>query len=51
MVSRKVTKIIGVALTIIGLSVFGISYNQGFISQENYSSLGCAVDVLCQTIR
>ena len=42
MISRKV--IIGIALTVIGLFAFAISYNQGMISQNVYSKFGCAVD-------
>lgn len=36
-------KIIGIALIVVGLSVFGLSYNQGHIGQSTYSNLGCAV--------
>jgi hypothetical protein len=44
MISRKITKITGIALTVIGLSVFAISYNQGSIAQYKFSDLGCAVN-------
>jgi hypothetical protein len=44
MVSRKITKIIGIALTVIGSSVFGTSYHLGSISQDKFSVLGCAVN-------
>jgi hypothetical protein len=43
MITRKTTRIIGIALIVIGLSVFGISYNQGSIGQDRYSNLGCVV--------
>ena len=39
-----VKKTIGIALIVIGLSVFGISYNQGLIGQDRYSGFMCAVD-------
>jgi hypothetical protein len=34
---------IGIALIVVGLSVFAISYNEGFTGQENYSTFLCAV--------
>jgi len=37
-------KIIGIILIVIGLSIFGISYNRGSVSQEIYSILGCAAN-------
>ena len=39
-ITRKTT---GIGLIVIGLSVFGMSYNQGSIGQDRYSNLGCAV--------
>jgi hypothetical protein len=44
MIAKKATKIIGIGLTSIGLSVFSISYNQGSIGQNVYSNFGCAVN-------
>lgn len=44
MISRKTVQITGIALTVIGLSVFAISYNQGVTNQNTYSALGCAVN-------
>ncbi|MGB8935915.1 MAG: hypothetical protein WCC17_12500 [Candidatus Nitrosopolaris sp.] len=44
-ITRKTTKIIGIALIVIGLSLFGICYNQGSIGQDRYSEFMCAVDV------
>ena len=54
MIIEKTKKIIGIALIIIGLSVFFISHNEGLIGQKVYSSLGCAVTTyempkLCDT--
>ncbi|MFY9798477.1 MAG: hypothetical protein WB988_18535 [Candidatus Nitrosopolaris sp.] len=43
-ITRKTTKIIGIALIVIGLSLFGISYNQGSMGQDRYSEFMCAVD-------
>jgi hypothetical protein len=34
---------IGIALIVVGLSVFAISYNEGLTGQENYSKVLCAV--------
>ena len=43
-VTEITTKIIGIPLIVIGLSVFSISYNQGSIGQDRYSGFMCAVD-------
>lgn len=43
-ITRKTTKIIGIALVVIGLSLFFIFHDQGLIGQNVYSNLGCAVD-------
>jgi hypothetical protein len=43
-ITKKTKKIIGIAMIIVGLSAFGISFNQGLIGQKHYSGLGCAVD-------
>lgn len=40
-ITKKITKIIGIALIVIGLSLFGISYNQGSIAQARYSEFMC----------
>ena len=40
---------IGVALIVIGLSVFAISYNEGLTGQENYSIFLCAVVTTTKT--
>jgi hypothetical protein len=40
---------IGIALIIVGLSVFAISYNGGLIGQENYSTALCAVITTTKT--
>jgi len=42
MISRKTTQLTGAALTVIGLSVFAISYNQ--LAQYKFSDLCCAVN-------
>jgi len=44
MIFRKTAQITGIALTAIGISVFCISYNQGVVNQNIYSTFGCAVD-------
>ena len=38
-------KTVGIALIIVGLSVFGISYNQGSVGQDNYSAFMCAASI------
>ena len=40
---------IGIALIVVGLSVFTISYNEGFTGQENYSTFLCAVITTTKT--
>jgi hypothetical protein len=41
---KNTTEIIGIALIMIGLSLFFIFHNQGLVGQYVYSNLGCAVD-------
>ncbi|MGC2572035.1 MAG: hypothetical protein WA364_11035 [Candidatus Nitrosopolaris sp.] len=40
----KKTRIIGIVLIAIGVSVFGTSYHLGTVNQDIYSKTGCAVD-------
>jgi uncharacterized membrane protein HdeD (DUF308 family) len=40
---------IGIALIVVGLSVFAISYNEGLTGQENYSAFLCAVITTTKT--
>lgn len=40
---------IGVALIVIGLSIFAISHNEGLTGQENYSIFLCAVVTTTKT--
>jgi len=44
MVSRKLTRIVGIAMTVTGLSVFVTLYIEGSIAQYKFSDLGCAVN-------
>lgn len=43
MITRKTTRIIGIGLIVIGLSLFFIFHNQGLAGQKIYSGLGCVV--------
>jgi hypothetical protein len=43
MITRKTTRIIGIGLTVISLSLFFIFHNQGLTGQKIYSGLGCIV--------
>jgi hypothetical protein len=40
---------IGIALIVIGLSAFAISYYEGLIGQKNYSTFLCAVITITKT--
>jgi hypothetical protein len=42
-ITEKTTKIIGIAMIIIGLALFFYCYNQGSIGQKHYSDFGCTV--------
>ncbi|MGC2571927.1 MAG: hypothetical protein WA364_10495 [Candidatus Nitrosopolaris sp.] len=44
MVSRRITKILGVAMIVAGLSAFCVSYIEGSIAQYKFSDQGCAVN-------
>ena len=46
---KRITKIIGIALIVVGLSVFGVSYDQGSIGQNNYSAFMCTVSITVKT--
>lgn len=42
--NRKLKRIIGIALVIVGLTIFFMSYYSGVVGQKIYSNQGCAVD-------